>query len=134
MTGKRNPKLASVSDRLQLLVGKRLQQARRLGPKKHVQKGLADALGVSRTTVSNIERGHHRIFLDQIYIAAKKLGCRVEDLLPNLNEVFPEISVSTAPDVAFDPQTAKATEEVARAVSEQLASGATLTTGTRRRR
>jgi len=95
---------------------------------------LADALGVSRTTVSNIERGQHRIFLDQVYIAAKKIGVGVEDLLPSLAEVFSDMSISTASDVAFDPGTTKAAEEVARVVSEQLTSLVTRTTGNRGRR
>jgi transcriptional regulator with XRE-family HTH domain len=133
MAGKRNPRLRSISDHLQSLFGQRLRQVRRAG-KKHVQKELAEALGVSRTTVSNIERGQHRIFLDQVYIAARKLGIGIEELLPTLAEVFPEMSVSTAPDVAFDPGSTKAVEEVARAVSEQLTSRAPQVTGTRGRR
>jgi transcriptional regulator with XRE-family HTH domain len=134
MAGKRSPRLLFISDRLQKIFGQRLQQARRSGMKKHVQKELAEALGVSRTTVSNIERGQHRIFLDQVYIAARKLGIGIEELLPTLAEIFPETSVSTASDVAFDPGTTKAAEEVARAVSEQLASRTPHVTGTRRRR
>ena|SRR3990172_5993434 len=134
MARRRNQSLLSISDRIQKLFGQRLHQARRSATKRHVQKELADALGVSRTTVSNIERGQHRIFLDQVYIAARKLGIGIEELLPTLAEVFPEMSVSTAPDVAFDPGSTKAAEEVARAVNEQLASRALHVTGIRRRR
>jgi transcriptional regulator with XRE-family HTH domain len=134
MARRRNQSLLSISDRIQKLFGQRLHQARRSATKRHVQKELADALGVSRTTVSNIERGQHRIFLDQVYIAARKLGIGIEELLPTPSEIFSETSVSTAPDVIFDPGSAKATEEVARVVTEQLASRAPGATGTRKRR
>ncbi len=73
--------------------------------------------------MSNIERGRHRIFLDQVYLAAGELGVGVDVLLPTLAEVFSETTISTASDVPFDPRTAKAAAEVARTVSEQLASG-----------
>ena len=134
MARKRSLANLSLSNRLQSLFGQRLKQARRSRPKKCVQEDLAKTLGVSRTTVSNIERGRHRLFLDQVYIAARELSIGVEDLLPALADVFPETSVSTAPDVAFDPGSTKAAEEVARAVSEQLASRAPHITRTRKRR
>jgi transcriptional regulator with XRE-family HTH domain len=134
MARKRSPERLSISGRLQGLFGQRLQHARRSSPNKRVQADLAKALGVSRTTVSNIERGRHRVFLDQVFVAARELGVGVEILLPGLYEVFPETSVSTAPDVSFDPNTTKVAAEVARAVSEQLASRGQKVTGTRTRR
>lgn len=134
MAGKRSQRLLSVSDRLQRLFGLRLKQLRCSAPKKYVQKELADALGVTRTTVSNIERGRHRVFLDQVYIAASKLGIPIEELLPTLAEVFPETSISTAPDVKLDSGTTKAAEDAVRAVSEQFASQVPQASGARRRR
>jgi transcriptional regulator with XRE-family HTH domain len=46
------------------------------------QQSFADALGLSRTTVSNIERGTQRVFLDQVYRAAEILGKPPTHLLP----------------------------------------------------
>lgn len=73
--------------------------------------------------MSNIERGRHRIFLDQVYIAAKELGVPVTDLLPAPDDVFTQAPINTAPDVSINPKAAQAIAEVARTVvSEQLAS------------
>lgn len=72
--------------------------------------------------MSNIERGRHRIFLDQVYIAAKELGVPVTDLLPAPDDVFTQPPINTAPDVSINPKAAQAIAEVARTVvSEQLA-------------
>lgn len=123
-----------MSGRLQGLFGQKLKQTRRSNSKKLVQEDLAKALGVSRTTVSNIERGRHRVFLDQVYVAARELGVAVEVLLPPLTEVFPATEISTAHDVSFDSNTAKAAAEVARSVSERIASRAPKVIGSRKRR
>ena len=76
--------------------GRRLKAMRseRMG-----QEAFADALGVSRTTVSNIERGKQRVFLDQAYRAAEILAVPIGKLLPP-PETFVQVVVHT---VADDP-------------------------------
>lgn len=80
-----------MSKRVQAEFGKRLQ-AHRKGRRNQHQ--LAEALDVSRTTISNIERGRHRIFLDQAYLAANALGVQLSELLPTLEHAFPVVSVA----------------------------------------
>lgn len=74
--------------------GRRLKAVRveRMG-----QEAFADALGVSRTTVSNIERGTQRVFLDQAYRAAEILAVPIDRLLPP-QETFIQVIVRTAAD------------------------------------
>jgi transcriptional regulator with XRE-family HTH domain len=47
------------------------------------QQGLADAIGISRAAVANIERGEQRVFLDQIVAIASYLGAKSVDELLN---------------------------------------------------
>ena len=90
-TPKRN-----LSERLQEAFGKRLQEARKLSIPRCSQQDLARGLDVTRTTISNIENGRHRIFLDQVYDAARVLNVPLSNLLPELAEVIelPKPSVS----------------------------------------
>jgi len=86
MARKRDDGLLATSGRVQAGFGSRLQQIRT--QQKLSQADIADALRITRTSVSNIERGRHRIFLDQVYIVARRLGVEVADLLPGLDAVF----------------------------------------------
>lgn len=87
----RSPEQQGVGKRLQVAFGRRLQSHR----KGRLNQGaLAEALDISRTSVSNIERGRHRIFLDQAYLAARALGLTLSDLLPTIDEVFATIPVA----------------------------------------
>lgn len=67
------------------------------------QVRLAEALGVSRTTLSNIECGRQRLFVDQIYQAALHLSVPVAQLLPDVHEVVASRSVHTAAEGALPP-------------------------------
>src|SRR3989442_9657415 len=73
----RTPELAR---RVAREVGRRLKAARR--ERRVAQDAFAEAMGVSRTTASNIERGQQRLFLDQIYRAAEILRISIDVLLP----------------------------------------------------
>jgi transcriptional regulator with XRE-family HTH domain len=78
------------------------------------QETFADALGVSRTTASNIERGHQRIFLDQVYLAAAVLGVPVDSILPPPHLVIPTMAVRAPSDDPLPPAAARRLEEVLR--------------------
>jgi len=91
MARRRSLEQLTVSKRVQEEFGKRLQ-AQRKG--RRSQHELAAALDVTRTTISNIERGRHRIFLDQAYLAANALGIPLSDLLPALEHAFPIVGVA----------------------------------------
>lgn len=61
------------------------------------QEQLAVALGVTRSSISNIEKGRHRIFLDQAYVISRTLRVALSDLLPHESEVFDSTAVSVSP-------------------------------------
>ena len=62
-------------------LGQRLRAARR--DAGLVQKEVAKALGISRTTVSNLERGTQRISLEELYLCARLYAVSPGDLLPD---------------------------------------------------
>ena len=103
--------------KLQTAFGKKLKAQRRTSnaPKQEV---LADALDVTRTTISNIENGKHRVFLDQVYLAAEALGVPVTSLLPEIDAIRTSVAerVSFADDADVNPEDVKWAYEVAERV------------------
>jgi transcriptional regulator with XRE-family HTH domain len=57
------------------------------------QEDLGKALDVTRTSVSNIENGRHRVFLDQLYAAARVLRIPASALLPDDQDIARDSSV-----------------------------------------
>src|SRR4051794_475801 len=105
MSKRRTAEGAAISQRVQVAFGAGLKAARKSKSERRInQDDLAEGLGVTRTSVSNIERGRHRVFLDQVYIAARQLGVEVTDLLPGMDEVFRD-ALSTGQ--AIRPQAAR---------------------------
>ena len=92
-------------------VGQRLKAARR--EQRVAQDAFAEAMGVSRTTASNIERGQQRLFLDQIYRAAEILGIAIDVLLPAHQPSVQRIVVHAASDDPLPPGAARQVAEVA---------------------
>ena len=84
--------------------GARLKQIRVKTTPRFTQDMIASALEVSRTSVSNIENGRHRIFLDQVYAAAHVLNVPVSSLLPNTEELFSSPSVHSSPSAGITSQ------------------------------
>ena len=64
--------------------GDRLRSERKLAGL--TQEDLAERLGLSRTTVVNIERGRQRIALHQLIQIADAIGCEVIHLIPEHDE------------------------------------------------
>jgi len=92
--------------------GAELQRVRQRQNMK--QDAFASAMGVSRTTVSNMECGRQRIFLDQVYRAATVLAVPVRELLPaELVDDAP--AVLTAAD--DDPLPNRVAENVSRTIA-----------------
>ena len=91
----------TLSRNVQRAFGKRLSQARARSKPKIAQSVIARALEVSRTSISNIETGRHRVFLDQAYVAARQLGVPLSDLLPGDSEVFGTSPVSYPHSAGF---------------------------------
>ena len=64
-----------------LTFGRMLAEARR---KRHIsQEMLADELGLSRTSITNIEKGRQPVQLYSIYRIARLLRADVKELLPS---------------------------------------------------
>jgi len=74
-------------------IGKRISDLRRQRPRKLSQQELADAIGLSRASVVNVERGRHRVQIHLLYEIARVLGVEPQDLLP------PNASSTTATDL-----------------------------------
>lgn len=108
-------KKIEIGDALHRMVGERIREARRA--QRHEQAWLAAALGVSRTTMSNIEGGRQRVFLDQVYEVARHLHVDVTTLMPRLDDVTPVAAVRTPSD---DPLLRGAGERLSRVVSDVL--------------
>lgn len=107
--------------------GTQLQAVR----KKHGMKqdAFADAMGVSRTTVSNIECGRQRVFLDQVVRAAEVLEVSLLDLLPAADYAPKRTLVLTATDARIPDSTAIALSKTVAEVAQEIT-----TSGSRRRR
>lgn len=100
--------------RLQKEFGERLHKARRA--KGDMQKTLAVGMGLSRTSISNIECGAQRVYLDQVFQAAHLLETTVDELLPGLYVVFPSPAIRTSADDPLTPKVAAEAKRVLRSV------------------
>ncbi len=67
------------------LFGERLRQRRRSRRPALTQQKLADAVGLSRTSLANIERGHQRVQIHLLYQFARVLQCKPLELLPSFD-------------------------------------------------
>ena len=103
---------SEVARRIAREVGQRLKTARR--ERRVAQDAFAKAMGVSRTTASNIERGRQRLFLDQVYRAAEILSVSIDKLLPVRHLQGPGMVVHAASDDPLPPEAARQVAEVAR--------------------
>lgn len=99
-----------VCSRLQRDFGRRLQERRR--ERGVLQKNLAAAMSLTRTSVSNIERGEQRVYLDQVYQAAQFLQVDVATLLPAVEEVFQAPPIRTVTDDPLPPAAAEQASKI----------------------
>jgi len=68
-------------DALYRLVGERIAQARR---RQHLtQKGIAPAVGLSRASVANVEKGRQAVALHVLVKFSRALGVPIADLIPS---------------------------------------------------
>lgn len=81
--------------------GKLIKKSRRAA--NLTQAGLAKRVGLSRTSITNIEKGRQHINLHMLYVLSDSIGVRPSDLLPdkdlvdldiNLNKVLSKANVS----------------------------------------
>jgi len=107
----------SLSRKVQSAFGTKLKAARRQSKPKVTQSAIAEALDITRTSISNIENGRHRVFLDQVYAAAERLRVPVASLLPDEAEILTNVPVSVSPTSGL---TVSETERLAPYVEEAL--------------
>jgi DNA-binding XRE family transcriptional regulator len=74
--------LQRIGDLAQREFGRRLGKLRKRKGQK--QLALGHQLGLSRTSISNIERGEQRVSLELVYQVAHLLGVSPQELLPTL--------------------------------------------------
>lgn len=70
--------------KLHMLVGSKVREAR---TGRFSQEQLAGKIKLKRTTVTSIEKGHHRVSLDTLWNIANILDLKVPELLPEPEEV-----------------------------------------------
>jgi transcriptional regulator with XRE-family HTH domain len=58
------------------------------------QTQLGERVGLSRTSITNIEQGRQKVLLHQVYLLAESLGATIESLLPHISS-----SELTLPDL-----------------------------------
>lgn len=78
--------------------GRRLRARRK--ELKLTQSQLADRVGLTRTSITNIEAGRQHVVLHQLFLLASEIAVKPEDLLPREETTLEEL-VST-------PETLKA--------------------------
>jgi DNA-binding XRE family transcriptional regulator len=69
-------------------LGKRIQHHRRSRLPVMSQEKLAGLVGLTRTSVTNIERGKQKITLDTVYKLCETFEIAVSELLPVLGDVL----------------------------------------------
>lgn len=70
----------SNSDQIYIEIGKRIQQAR--SKRDLTQARLAEIVSLTRTSITNIEKGRQKLLIHTLYNFANALGIHPTDLLP----------------------------------------------------
>jgi DNA-binding XRE family transcriptional regulator len=73
--------------KLYTTLGERILRLRRMQSPLMSQQRLAEILGLTRTSVTNIESGKQKVTLDTIYKLCETFGIQVSDLMPTLSDV-----------------------------------------------
>lgn len=68
-------------------IGSRIRQVREAQEPRMSQDGLAQALKLKRTSITNIESGKQKLSLETIYLFCERFGLKVSDVLPDIGEV-----------------------------------------------
>ena len=107
--------------RLSAELGKRIQRYRRMQSPLMNQQTLAKHVGLTRTSVTNIERGRQKVTLETVYRLCEVFGVTVADLLPSLNDVAAEpVPVDAGQSVTVAGQTYALPDKVAQSVRRLL--------------
>ena len=75
------------SELLYKLIGERIRRFREAHIPRLSQDGLARALGLKRTSITNIECGNQKLTLDSLYKLCDRFGLEVGEFIPSVSEV-----------------------------------------------
>jgi len=82
-------------DRLYQQIGKTIHDLRQAKKPRLTQAGLAELLGVTRTSITNIEKGEQRIPLHLLYTLCAKLSVQISDVIPVVEDVVGQLPDTT---------------------------------------
>lgn len=83
-------------DRLYQRIGKAIHDLRQAKKPRLTQAGLAELLGVTRTSITNIEKGEQRIPLHLLYMLCAKLSVQISDVIPVVEDVVAQLPDTTS--------------------------------------
>lgn len=84
------------ADRLYQQIGKAIRNLRQAKKPKLTQAGLAEILGVTRTSITNIEKGAQRIPLHLLYTLCAKLSVQISDVIPVVEDIVGQLPDTTS--------------------------------------
>lgn len=77
------------------------ERVRSLREKRHLtQEALADQVGLSRTSVTNIERGRQAVLVHQLLLFARALDAKLTELVPDEDVTSVVIRSAPADEIA----------------------------------
>jgi transcriptional regulator with XRE-family HTH domain len=122
MARTRSAREREFSTGIQKAFGQRLKAARKAS--NIGQEDLANALGLSRTSISNLEQGRQRVFLDQVYLMAERLQVPLADLLPPPHDVVEEYTIRTPADMPLSARESAVVQRLVRELRGNLSAAA----------
>jgi DNA-binding XRE family transcriptional regulator len=98
------------------VLGERIKRLRRMQSPLMSQERLAGILGLTRTSVTNIESGKQKVTLETVYKLCETFGIQVAELVPHLSEV----SIATDQSVVVAGQAYELPVKTASSVKRHL--------------
>lgn len=73
--------------KLYALLGERIKRLRRMQTPEMNQEKLGQILGLTRTSITNIERGKQKLTVDALYKLCETFSVEVSAIMPTVSEV-----------------------------------------------
>jgi transcriptional regulator with XRE-family HTH domain len=97
-------------DDLHAALGKKIKEKRRANGL--TQSELADAISISRTSLTNMELGRQRLLIDQLYKMAAALNAKPQELLPQPSELVSAAKAREAVDATLPESVQRFAEKI----------------------
>lgn len=105
-------------DRLYRSIGKNIRDLRKGKRPALTQAELADFLGITRTSITNIEKGNQRIPLHLLYILCSKLSVEISEVIPSVEDVVSEEGSAVGAPLARESGPPPKTAELIKRLSQ----------------